>query len=137
MTPLLRSRRLEGFIAVHPKGGGNTWNAGLCCGEAMTAKVDDVGFVAAMLDELEARFCVDTDRVFACRLSNGGFISHRLACELSERIAAIAPVAGTNVTSPCAPSQPVSVIHFHGTADTLVPYNGFAGGFASRRQHHG
>lgn len=121
----------EGFIAVHPQGVGNTWNAGFCCGEAMTADVDDVGFVDAMLDELERRFCVDTDRVFATGLSNGGFISHRIACELSDRIAAIAPVAGTLVTTPCSPSQPVSVIHFHGTEDTLVPYDGFTGGFAS------
>lgn len=121
----------EGFIAVHPQGVGATWNADFCCGEAMSSDVDDVGFVAAMLDELSRRFCIDPSRVYATGFSNGGFISHRLACELADRITAIAPVAGTNVTSPCEPSRPVPMFHFHGTEDTLVPYDGFAGGFAS------
>jgi polyhydroxybutyrate depolymerase len=116
----------EGFIAVHPQGVGNTWNAGLCCGEAQTRRIDDVGFVRALLDSLEASFCIDDKRVYATGLSNGGFLSHRLGCELSGRIAAIAPVAGTNLTSPCTPSRPVPVLHLHGTADSIVPYGGFA-----------
>ncbi|MCU0701951.1 MAG: hypothetical protein MUC96_36075 [Myxococcaceae bacterium] len=77
----------EGFIAVHPQGVGNTWNAGLCCGEAQTRRLDDVGFVRALLDSLEASFCIDDKRVYATGLSNGGFLSHRLGCELSGRIA--------------------------------------------------
>lgn len=121
----------EGFIAVHPQGVGNTWNVGFCCGEAMSADVDDVGFTAAMLDDLATRFCVDTARVYSTGLSNGGFMSHRLGCELSDRIAAIAPVAGTNVTTICSPDRAVPVFHFHGTNDTLVPYEGYTGGFAS------
>jgi polyhydroxybutyrate depolymerase len=120
----------EGFIAVHPQGVANTWNAGLCCGEAQSRRIDDVGFVSALLDSLETSFCVDDTRVYATGLSNGGFLSHRLGCELSGRIAAIAPVAGTNLTTPCMPARAVPVLHFHGTADAIVSYGGF-GGIAS------
>lgn len=117
----------KGFIAVHPSGYLNTWNAGLCCGSAQAAGIDDVGFVNALLDKLEQDACVDTKRVFATGLSNGGFISHRLGCELSDRIAAIAPVAGTLLSSSCNPTRGVSVMHIHGTADAIVPYGGFVG----------
>lgn len=113
-----------GFIAVHPEGIGNSWNAGVgCCGTAQSMNVDDVGFTAAMLDELEARLCVDTRRVYATGMSNGGYMSHRLGCELADRIAAIAPVAGTNAVASCVPSRPVPVIHFHGTDDETVSYD--------------
>lgn len=116
----------EGFVAVHAEGIGSSWNAGPCCGEAMNSKLDDVGFVRAMIDELESKLCVDERRIFATGMSNGGFLSHRLACELSDRIAAIAPVAGVNGMATCTPKRPVPVLHFHGTSDTLVPYLGNA-----------
>lgn len=118
---------VEGFVAVHPQGVGRTWNAGLCCGEAMREGVDDVGFVAAMLDALEAELCVDRRRVFVTGLSNGGFIAHRLACELSDRIAAIAPVAGVLTVGDCVPARPVPVLHFHGDDDQVVRYEGYGG----------
>ncbi len=117
----------EGFISVHPVGIGNTWNAGLCCGEAQSRGVDDVGFTAALLDTLQSSTCVDARRVYATGLSNGGFMAHRLACELSSRITAIAAVSGTNLTTPCSPGRAVPVLHFHGTGDLIVPYQGFAG----------
>jgi polyhydroxybutyrate depolymerase len=119
-----------GFIAVHPEGVEQTWNAGICCGAAMSEDVDDVAFVDALLDELERELCVDAGRVFATGLSNGGYMAHRLACDLADRIAAIAPVAGPNGTVPCTPSRPVSVLHFHGTNDGIVPYEGFGGFFS-------
>jgi polyhydroxybutyrate depolymerase len=120
----------EGFIVLHPQGTGllKGWNAGACCGDAQTKKVDDVGFTKAMLDEAEKRFCIDTKRVYSAGMSNGGFMSYRLACEMSDRIAAIAPVAGLSTVAPCTPGRPVPVMHFHGTADNVVPYNG--GGLA-------
>jgi len=114
------------FIAVHPEGTGSSpsWNAGACCGDAATNAVDDVGFVSALIDELESKLCVDAHRVFATGMSNGGFLSHRLACELSSRIAAVAPVAGVLGMATCTPTRPISVFHFHGTLDPLVPYDG-------------
>lgn len=120
----------EGFIVVYPDGVGETWNAGLCCGESMTRDIDDVAFTSAMIDALEGALCMNNRRVYATGLSNGGFMAHKLACELSDRIAAIAPVAGTNLTTGCSPSRPVPVLHFHGDADLIVPYRGF-GGFVS------
>ncbi len=117
----------HGFIAVHPQGIGDTWNAGLCCGEAQARQIDDVGFTRALLDALEGALCIDTRRVYALGFSNGGFLSHRLGCALSDRVAAIASVAGTNLTTPCAPSRPMPVLHIHGTADSVVWYQGYLG----------
>lgn len=117
----------EGFIVVHAEGVGRTWNGGVCCGEAAMDNVDDVGFVSAMIDELDAALCVDDRRVFATGMSNGGFLSHRLACELSDRIAAIAPVAGVLGIAQCAPSRAVPVFHFHGNDDNIVGYDGIRG----------
>jgi polyhydroxybutyrate depolymerase len=124
-----------GFISVHPEGTGlqRSWNAGVCCGEAAQTKVDDVAHVSKMLDELEAKLCVDKKRVFSTGMSNGAALSHRLACELSGRIAAIAPVAHV-MTIPresCQPTRPVSVLSFNGTKDGLVPYGGNGLGYPS------
>jgi polyhydroxybutyrate depolymerase len=114
----------EGFIAVHPQGLNASWNAGACCGMSTMTQVDDVQFVSDLIDSLEAQLCIDSKRIFATGMSNGGFLSHRLGCELSNRIAAIAPVAGVNGLATCKPPRPVPVMHFHGTADGLVPWNG-------------
>ncbi len=117
-----------GFVVVYPQGTGTaqSWNAGACCGDAAAQNKDDVGLVGAILDVLEDRLCVDAKRVFATGMSNGGFMSHRLACELSTRIAAVAPVAGVLGVTTCNPTRPVPVMHFHGTLDPLVPYGGSA-----------
>jgi len=124
----------NGFIVVYPDGTGRlsdeiilTWNGGHCCGYAQEENVDDVGFVRAMVAELESEANIDSKRIYATGLSNGGILSQRLACEASDLFAAIAPVAGTLNFQPCNPSQPVSVIEFHGTADNHLPYNGGVG----------
>jgi len=116
----------EGFIAVHAEGVGiePSWNAGACCGTAAEQGIDDVAFVTAMLDDLSARLCVDGRRVYSTGFSNGGFLSHRLGCELSDRIAAIAPVAGVMGIDECSPARRVPVLEFHGTLDGVVPYGG-------------
>ena len=116
----------RGIIVVYPDGIASSWNAGDCCGTAWSNSVDDVGFARDLIEQLEAEYCIDPQRVYATGMSNGGFMSYRLACELSDRIAAIAPVAGVLGLSPalCRPSRPVPVLHFHGTADALVPYRG-------------
>lgn len=113
-----------GFLLVYPAGVGQTWNAGLCCGQAQSENVDDVAFTRDLIDELNAKLCVDTKRIFATGLSNGAFMANRLACELSDRIAAIGPVAGQLLTTSCSPARPVAIMHFHGTADNVVTYGG-------------
>lgn len=114
----------HGFVVVYPDGVGNSWNGGACCGDAQEQDLDDVAFVGALLDELERRLCIDSERVYATGFSNGGFLSHRLACELSDRIAGIGPVAGVIGVDGCEPARPRPVIAFHGVLDAVVPYAG-------------
>jgi len=112
----------KGFIVVYPDGLDRHWNDG-----RGLSKADDVGFVRALIDELEGEHLVDPKRIYATGISNGGFFSNRLACELSDKIAAIASVAATmpEVLMPaCKPSRPVSVMYMQGTKDPLVPING-------------
>jgi polyhydroxybutyrate depolymerase len=121
-----------GFIVVYPNGTGEfdrllTWNAGTCCGYAKCHQVDDVAFVRAVLDDLQSIATIDRRRVYATGISNGGMMAYRLAAELSDRIAAIAPVAGTLCLEAPRPGRPVSVIHFHGTLDEFVPFAGGQG----------
>jgi polyhydroxybutyrate depolymerase len=119
----------EQFIVVYPNGTGRlndkilTWNTGNCCGYALDNNVDDVGFVRALIEKLQSEYPIDPKRVYATGISNGGMMSYRLGCDLSDKIAAIAPVAGAlNFT--CQPTHPVAVIAFHGDADQHVLYNG-------------
>ncbi len=117
----------EGFIAVYPnpidKEDGHTyWNINDHQPDGGPA---DVQFIADLLDYLESHLCIDTSRIYAAGVSNGGGMAARLACELSERFAAFASIAGGySSLPPCHPTNPVSVIEVHGTADTVVPYNG-------------
>jgi polyhydroxybutyrate depolymerase len=88
---------------------------------------DDIGFITALLDEIESTVCVDRDRVFATGMSNGAMFVHRLGCNLSDRFAAIAPVGGTLARGfNCAPgpSPKISMINFYGTRDTVVRFDG-------------
>jgi polyhydroxybutyrate depolymerase len=123
----------KAFIVVYPNGSGLlgdkllTWNGGTCCGYSVNHNIDDVGFIRALLAVIESSYKVDPRRVYATGLSNGGIFSYRLACDASDLFAAIGPVSGTLNTSPCEPKTPVSIIHFHGTADQHVPYNGGIG----------
>ncbi|MBB3051663.1 polyhydroxybutyrate depolymerase [Prauserella isguenensis] len=89
--------------------------------------VDDVAFTADLLDRLERDLCVDTGRVYATGKSNGGGFTGLLACRMSDRIAAVAPVAGAfypGTREACAPDRAVPVIEFHGTGDSTIPYAG-------------
>jgi polyhydroxybutyrate depolymerase len=86
-----------------------------------------VAFTAALLDDLSQDVAVDPRRVFATGMSNGGMLAYRLGCELSTRIAAVTVVAAALVVSPCRPERPVSLLHIHGTADTIVPVRGGVG----------
>ncbi|MEM7144527.1 MAG: PHB depolymerase family esterase [Verrucomicrobiota bacterium] len=121
-----------GFIVAYPNGTGRienklTWNGGMCCGYAMHNEIDDVAFTNALIDELIKTQHVDPKRVYATGMSNGGIVSYYVANHLADRIAAIAPVAGTMGTETCEPSRPVPVMHFHGTDDQFLDYNGGPG----------
>lgn len=121
----------HGFLAVFPEGTGKralgrtfaTWNAGICCGAAMEDEVDDVGFIAAVLDDVIERFAVDERRVYVTGHSNGSMMSFLLGCELSDRVAAIAPY-GALGPEDCAPSRPVPTLYTHGTEDGCALYDG-------------
>lgn len=114
----------EGFIALYPNplaeyDGLTYWNLDESAGGP-----DDVQFISELLEDVEGELCVDTSRVYAAGVSNGGSMAALLACELSSRFAAIASIAGGYSLPPCEASNPVSVIEVHGTADPVVPYNG-------------
>lgn len=124
LSKMTETADANGFVVIHPQGVANSWNAGACCGTAMNSELDDVAYVGKLLDEAESKLCVDPKRVFASGMSNGGFLAHRLACELDGRIAAVASVAGLMTLPACAPKRAVPVLQFHGTSDYVVPYAG-------------
>lgn len=128
---LTKKSDAAGFVVVYPSGTGAgpflTWNAGGFMGKMAEGKADDVAFIGKLLDDLGTVVTMDEKRVYACGMSNGGMMCYRLAAELSDRIAAVAPVAGTIAIEESKPKRPVPVIHFHGTKDTLVPFEAAKG----------
>ena len=119
------------FLVVHPNGvfdanNKRNWNT---FGPRGTG-VDDVAFISALIDTLAAHYRIDLNRVYSTGMSNGGFMSYELACQLGNRIAAIASVTGSMTASRlagCTSGRPVPVMEIHGTADGTVPYNGGTG----------
>ena len=119
----------EGFLLVHPEGtlsnGNQFWNVGFPGTTSST--IDDVGFTEALIDELANSYAIDLDRVYATGMSNGGFMSFLLACQLSEKIAAVASVTGSmtpGTFNDCNAQHPTPVLQIHGTNDSVVPYDG-------------
>lgn len=128
----------EGFIVAYPDAVEGNWNDGRedFRSEARKLGVDDVAFVAALIDALSAEYAIDPKRIFASGISNGAIMSHCLGARLSRRFAAIAPVVGgmaTGVAEAFAPEEPVSVLVLQGTDDPLVPYDGGGIGFFGGR----
>ena len=118
----------EGFLLVHPEGttliGNQFWNVGF---PGLSSTIDDVGFTEALIDELATLYTIDLDRVYATGMSNGGFMSFLLACQLSEKIAAVASVTGSmtqDTFDDCNAQHPTPVLQIHGTDDGVVLYNG-------------
>ncbi len=115
------------FLIVLPNGtldaqGQRFWNT-----FGTNSTVDDVAFIANLLDTLQATYNIDKQRIYSTGMSNGGFLSYSLACELNQRITAVASVTGSMIESKviaCKPTRPVPVMEIHGTADATVPYNG-------------
>jgi len=139
----------EGIAVVYPNGTSarllgrlRTWNAGggtgdwqCVSGRACEDGVDDIAYFRALLDDLTRWVSVDRARIYATGLSNGGAMSHRLACQMGDRIAAIAPLGGANqfaAMSVCAPPRPVPVLQIHGTADPCWRYEGGVAACAQR-----
>jgi len=122
-----KAAREHGFIAVFPDGVGRTWNGGNCCGQAARNDVDDVGFLAALIEALSARLPIDRERVFMTGHSNGGIMAFRFGCERADLVAAIAPVAGSLEVPKCEPSRGVDLLAIHGDADQSHPLNGGQG----------
>jgi polyhydroxybutyrate depolymerase len=120
----------EGFIVVYPEGSGRfggkllTWNAGHCCGYAMERRVDDVGFIRALIDTLVAKYPIDPKRIYATGMSNGAMMAHRLGIELSDKLAAIAPVVGALFGDETRPQHPVSALIINGRLDKHIPEQG-------------
>ncbi len=133
LSGLYETAAREGFAVVYPYGTGRrdgrllTFNGGRCCGYASRRDVDDVAFVEAILDDLPDDVPMDPGRVYATGMSNGAILAYRVAAELSERFAAVAPVAGPMMTAIGEPERPVAVMHFHGTADRFAPFDGGEG----------
>lgn len=124
------------FIVVYPDGtpirsGSNerVWNAGSCCSvaEQSNENVNDVGFISALITQLEGRYDIDKNRVFAAGHSNGAMLAERLACQLAGQIVAIGVQSGTLPVDQCHPAKPVAALEIHGTADQNVPINGGVG----------
>ncbi|MDX8338400.1 PHB depolymerase family esterase [Draconibacterium sp. IB214405] len=118
----------DGFIAVYPNGYKKGWNDGDrdTLAVARRLNIDDVGFFDVMIDDLDKKLSIDKKRIFACGISNGGFMVQRLALERSEVFKAIGVVAAnmSEDQQKMVPENPVSVLFICGTADPLVPYNG-------------
>jgi poly(3-hydroxybutyrate) depolymerase len=120
----------DGYIAVYPNGSGQfaerllTWNAGNCCGYAQAQGIDDVGFLSAVIDDVERRAAVDPRRVYVVGHSNGGMMAHRVGEVMAERVAAVASVAGAHVPETKA-GRGLPGMHIHSVDD---PRALFAGG---------
>ena len=129
----------RGFLYALPdgttdRGGDQFWNATNACCDLYGSGVDDSTYLSNLIEHVKASYAVDADRVFLVGHSNGGYMSHRRACEHADQITAIASLAGVLWADPsrCRPSRPVSVLQIHGTADEIVDYRGgvFSGGRA-------
>jgi polyhydroxybutyrate depolymerase len=128
----------EGFITAAGEGIGNSWNTGeVCCPPANRDGVDDVQFARDMAAAIANDYCIDPQRIFATGMSNGGFMSNRVACDAADLFAAVAPVASFLGLRDCSPSRPIPILMFNGTEDPLVPYAAASRSYATWGEHNG
>jgi polyhydroxybutyrate depolymerase len=121
----------ETFLYAYPDGtqdatGIRFWNATDACCNFYGSKVDDVGYISWIIDDMASRFKVDRSRVYLFGHSNGAFMAHRFACEHADKVAAFAALSGDNWYdwSKCTPSRPVRMVQLHGDLDPVIAYNG-------------
>ncbi|OVE78008.1 hypothetical protein BVX98_01510 [bacterium F11] len=120
----------EGFLVIYPqshvsRNGFRHWNAGPRPLEPYKeSPADDVGFLNRILDDMEKRFNIDERRIYATGISNGGMMIYRMACEMSHRIAAVAPIATASLMNQCRPKRPISILHIHGRKDKIIQFEG-------------
>jgi polyhydroxybutyrate depolymerase len=123
----------HGMIYAHPDGTiedsadkNHFWNATDACCNFYGSTVDDSKYLIDLVNEIKTRVNVDPKRVYFFGHSNGGFMSHRMACDHAGDIAAIASLAGAMYDDPskCKPSEPVAVLQIHGTMDETIAYGG-------------
>ena len=119
----------RGWIVVYPDGIKKRWNDGRKFSnrrDGDRSKIDDVGFLSSLIDQIQADYGTDPTRVYATGISNGGFMSVRLATDLSDKIVAVAVVTAAHAKALEArkPTHPVGILFMNGTADPLVPYTG-------------
>lgn len=125
----------SGYIAVYGQGlsfaktYAPVWNAGGCCGQAVDSQknIDDVGYVRSVVSQVEKKYNIDSSRIFAAGMSNGGMFSNRLACEAADIFSGVAVVSGTIQINTCNPSRKMPILLIHGTQDENVPYYGGQG----------
>ena len=102
----------------------SSWNAGNCCTNATTYEENDLLFASTVIDFVTSKYSVDKSRIWAMGHSNGGMMAYRLACDLSDKITAIAAVTGALMDPTCSPTKPVSILHIHGNLDPTILFHG-------------
>lgn len=130
-TGMSRLAESKGFWVIYPQAtntgsrGMEGWNAGTCCGDAAARKVNDVGYITAIIDDVKKRYRIDASRIYVVGHSNGAMLAYRLACEIPDKIAAVAANAGIGIFTGCDKNdRRVPIMHIHGTADNCMPFEG-------------
>ena len=127
-SQILSSAETLNFIVAGLNGSihedASSWNAGNCCTIATTYEENDLLLASTVIDFVSSKYTVDNSRIWAMGHSNGGMMAYRLACDLSDKITAIAVVTGVLVDDTCNPTKPVSTLHIHGNLDPTIPFHG-------------
>lgn len=120
------------FIVVFPQGIKKLWYNIVPVEFANDKSIDDMAFVRAMLKQIQSEYSIDPKRIYATGVSLGGILSYKLACQMSDTFAAVAPVSASMTTTDCDPKSPVAVLHIHAKDDQNIPFTGGRGRHTAR-----